>query len=255
MNNTVYLSSSLLLALGLLAGAPTAQNAEADTNELGVIVESPNQTALSGAQCLIRESNQYSGCRLLASGVLYGVDGDGPVVAWQQMRASSPLGTTQLLGAWEVRDGAIRLIGHMAADGWSEAPALAPGNGDNEWLLLLPGRGGGTGHFNMDAIFELSADGDWRAIDMEQWVSDLQRALPPGMVVAKGIEMHAFSGGIWARSALWRSEDTNCCPTGGAAEFQFAVENGRLVLDGAQFHLTVSPARNISWDRRQPSPP
>ena len=90
---------------------------------------------------------------------------------------------------------------------------------------------GGTGAHNADVIFRLtdSADRPLRQIDNFSWRDDLDDRLPRGLEVWKGVNF-AYEA-LMAETSLWRSNDANCCPTGGEAYLDFEICDDRLVAD------------------------
>ncbi|MFO1183388.1 MAG: lysozyme inhibitor LprI family protein [Bauldia sp.] len=98
-------------------------------------------------------------------------------------------------------------------------------------LLHLPASLSGTGNFNGERLFAWRA-GAWRDVDVTSWLGELERRLPAGLGAWKGI--YPDYAKLTATTALWRSNDANCCPTGGAAEIVLAWQGDRIVLKSVQ---------------------
>ncbi|MFL9841472.1 hypothetical protein ABS767_10900 [Sphingomonas sp. ST-64] len=63
---------------------------------------------------------------------------------------------------------------------------------------------------------------------LESWRDALPTRLPKGFGIWKGVD-YDFEG-LGASSKLWRDKDANCCPSGGDALIDFAIEGRSLVL-------------------------
>lgn len=93
--------------------------------------------------------------------------------------------------------------------------------------LVVEGRMRGSGAYNADIALR-RVDGAWRDIDLHSWQGDLQRRLPDGRHVAKGVR-YDFQN-LTATSPVWTERDANCCPEGGLVEATLGLEGDRLVL-------------------------
>jgi hypothetical protein len=168
------------------------------------------------------------GCEAVASGVLRGPD--GLRVAWQLQRGASEedgLGMGVIL--WDVtRPGQPQRIGWSFEGVSFQAPRLT-----EQGLLWVPGRRAGTGEGNADLLFQ-HRDGGWSEVELASWRDALDRRLPAGLGVWKGVD-YDFEG-LGAATELWRSDDANCCPTGGQAHLRFAIESDSLKLESLQVH-------------------
>lgn len=109
-------------------------------------------------------------------------------------------------------------------------PQLVDGD---RMILHVPGFMGGTGGYNSDVLLVRDYDGgDWQRIDIDSWREDVVDMLPEGLEIWKGVD---FDFGDWywsdysASTPLWQQSDANCCPTGGWAEIEFEITDGRLV--------------------------
>jgi hypothetical protein len=179
------------------------------------------------SECL---ETRLSGCRVLSGGFINEDDGDRDgqlLLAWQTQTGFTPedgvSGGFVLfahgLDGWSVLDSGF--------DGWRfGVPRL-----NEAGLLHIPGYRGGTGAYNADRLYRLDED-DWRPVEMESWLGAIGEELPAGLEIWKGVQYDfadPWSGPI-ARTALWRADDANCCPTGGEAIIGFAIENDRLTV-------------------------
>ena len=156
---------------------------------------------------------------------------DGPTLYWQVQD-----GFTDADG---ISSGFVLLA--LQSDGrtlmplaWSVAPARyqAPrwvDASDGAVVLTVPGTYHGTGAHNADLMFRWDgSDARLVQIDNLSWWDDLDARLPEGLGAWKGVVF--LDEGLSAHTALWRSDDGNCCPTGGEAMLDFQIENDRLVL-------------------------
>lgn len=125
-----------------------------------------------------------------------------------------------------------------------ELPRLVEG----EWLILhVPGWMQGTGNHNADLLFVREhEDDDWQRIDIESWREDVIPMLPEGLEIWKGVDFD-FGDWFWrsfnARTPLWRQSDANCCATGGWAEIEFDITDGRLVPVRVYYRPQGDPAQ------------
>src|SRR5262249_50607852 len=95
------------------------------------------------------------------------------------------------------------------------------------WVLYLPATDSGTGVFNEDVLFH-QVGGRWRDIDLDSWKGDLAGRLPKDRGVWKGVP-YDFRH-MTVTTGLWRSEDGNCCPTGGRADVKLHIDGDRLAI-------------------------
>jgi len=114
----------------------------------------------------------------------------------------------------------------------------------DEIMLHVPGYTGGTGAHNADLLFvwgDTSAAHhfeNWRAIDLDSWPAFVGELLPQGLEIWKGVDYDFgdwFYGELNARTPLWRSDDGNCCPSGGWATIHFAIDNSTLVATSVDY--------------------
>ena len=78
---------------------------------------------------------------------------------------------------------------------------------------------------------DTNGDG-WADVDIESWRDTLPARLPAGLGVWKGVRYNFTA--LRSSSPLWRTDDANCCPTGGRADFAFAVRDGVLTVTDVQ---------------------
>lgn len=94
-------------------------------------------------------------------------------------------------------------------------------------LLEVAFRLSGTGNLNASAYY-LWRHGGWRRLDADAWIEDLQRRLPKGLGVWKGLWPDLERMAV--DSPVWKDGDGNCCPSGGSVQVELAVDGDRLVI-------------------------
>ena len=193
-------------------------------------------------------------CKVLTAGFINRDDGGdtgAPMLAWQTQTGFTPedgvLGGFVLLqneaGRWKRLDSAF--------DGWRFLPPRL----NEDSLLHIAGYTGGTGAYNADRLYRWD-DTAWRAIDMKSWRATIARHLPNGLQIWKGVQYDFRDpwSGLVARTALWRGDDANCCPTGGDGEITFAIRDDRLVVTELRYTApkpaTTGPVPNGSASGR-----
>lgn len=183
-----------------------------------------------GTTCL---ASPLTDCTVLTAGFINADDTGAPSrLAWQTQSgisaADGSVGGFVLLqntdNDWTVLDSAF-----------DAARFLLPRQAD--WgLLHIPGYTAGTGSFNADRLYQL-ADNSWTAIDLDAWQTTITTLLPAGLEIWKGVnyDFTSFYDDLNANTALWRSDDANCCPTGGSAVIHFTIEDGALVATSVDY--------------------
>ena len=86
----------------------------------------------------------------------------------------------------------------------------------------------GTGNNNEDRYFIL-ADGKWLNLESEHWQTDVAHRLPQGRSINKGYVPDLKT--MTAESGVWKSDDPNCCPTGGAVSVKLKIKDHALAVD------------------------
>ena len=128
-----------------------------------------------------------------------------------------------------------------AFEGYYEPPHLVE---HEQTLLHVPGYTGGTGAYNADLLFVWGDTGaaryfeDWRPIDLDTWLGLAGDLLPAGLEIWKGVDYDFddwFYGELDASTPHWRSDDGNCCPSGGWATIYFAIDNSTLVATSLDY--------------------
>lgn len=198
------------------------------------------------------------GCRTVSGG--YVTREDGPALYWQIQR-----GFTEYDGVsggfvllTQDADGMLRPAAWDFAGFDYETPEWVEGAGtEDAAFIAAPGRHDGTGAHNADVVFRI-AEGAERPlvqIDNFSWRDGLDARLPRGLEVWKGVRF--LYGGLMAQTSLWRSNDANCCPTGGEAYLDFEMRDDRMVLTGVQANdalsvqATAVPAEVFAWVGRR----
>lgn len=170
-------------------------------------------------------------CKVLTAGYLnvdWGDDEGAPMLAWQTQAGFTP--EDGVLGGFVLLQNVDRAWTRLDSgfDGWRFFPPRL----SDEGLLHLPGYTGGTGAYNADRLYRWN-DTAWQAIDITAWFKTIAEHLPADREIWKGVD-YDFDNSwsqLTARTALWRGDDGNCCPTGGYAEIVFTIENDRLKID------------------------
>lgn len=180
---------------------------------------------LLDSECL---ASILKGCDVISSGYV-GLDSTGLRIAFQtQSGFTDDAGVLQGIVLFEPDGDGWRLL-HAAFEGYGYTPPIL-----SDWesgiLLYTSGYSGGSGAYNVDLLFEWR-DGAWRRIDMNAWLATAADILPPGLEIWKGVDydVQDWFGGITADTFLWRSDDGNCCPSGGNATINLAIDNDALV--------------------------
>lgn len=168
-------------------------------------------------------------CEVTASG--FASFGEGMDIAFQiQTGASDELGLGAAVVLYESRDDKWALLAAENSGVLYRIPRLIEGD---EMIIHVPGFMQGTGSFNADVVFVRGYDEDsWQRFDIDSWFDAVSPMLPDGLGIWKGVD---FDFGDWywtnylARTPLWKDDDANCCPTGGWAEIELEIEDGRLM--------------------------
>ena len=90
----------------------------------------------------------------------------------------------------------------------------------------------GTGNGN-ESEYYLRQAGGWISIESQAWSAELEKRLPEGLEIRKGIWPDLTT--MRAEAGLYRGGDANCCPTGGVARIRLVVRERRFVLDAVTF--------------------
>ena len=185
-----------------------------------------------GDTCL---ESELKTCTIVAAG--YVAPRDTPRLAYQiQAGVDEYDGTAGGVVVFAEVDGAWQLLGSDFSGVWYRLPRLSEAD---QTLFHIPGVTAGTGSFNADVLFEFAADEKaWRRVDMETWWDGITEKLPKGLEIWKGVSYdfgEAYWGEYVARTSLWKSDDANCCPTGGSAVIHFALDDGALTLGDVEY--------------------
>lgn len=176
-------------------------------------------------------------CRVLSAGYLNRDTGDTigtPFLAWQTQSGftdeDGSLGGVVLL---QHLDGGWTVFG-TGFDGYRyEPPTL-----NQDGLLHVEGYTAGTGAFNADLVYRLDDTGmTWQKIDVDSWLASINDFLPPGLGIWKGVDYDFESAwrGYSASTSLWRSDDANCCATGGSAVIHFDLGKDSITVDTVDY--------------------
>lgn len=104
----------------------------------------------------------------------------------------------------------------------------------DETLFHIPGYAAGTSVANADILLQYGPDDtSWHRVDIDSWWEALEREMPEGLTIVKGVAYDLGKterGKYVAQASLWTETDANCCPSGGKAEIHFAIEDHALKL-------------------------
>ncbi|MBS7791721.1 hypothetical protein KTR66_17095 [Roseococcus sp. SDR] len=182
------------------------------------------QPAAMDRRCL---GGVLQACRVTGMGVAMGEDGHNRVY-WQiQEGFTDADGVRSGIVLLAEARGGVRLLGWSFEGHGYEAPRIISAEGGP--LLHVRGMAGGTGRANGDLLFRPGPRG-WDEIETESWRDALPGRLPAGLELRQAVS-YDFSQ-MTAEARLSRSEDANCCPSGGAAMLDFRIEGQALVLAG-----------------------
>lgn len=110
--------------------------------------------------------------------------------------------------------------------------------GASRTLIQVPIRAEGTGAMQDDGLLAWTG-GSVHEIDTHSYESELKSRLPKGLFINKGLYPD------YAKMALstdvWKSDDPNCCPSGGKVRAALDIKDDRVVLKS--FNLDQRPAR------------
>jgi hypothetical protein len=200
---------------------------------------------------------QAAACRLLREGRLTSALGNAAVVyrlyRWVSTHEGPP---SPLYDAPPYNQTAVTLsVAGTSADeafwgayswlgeGWFEAPAIVRNARYGEFLVVR-GRLTGTGSMIDDRVLMPTLVGGWQAIDVDQidqetgkgWTAALMAYLPEGLHIVKGILVDYAT--LTGETALWRTDDANCCPSGGRLWFQLQLTEPGPGLEVAEARYT-----------------
>jgi hypothetical protein len=131
----------------------------------------------------------------------------------------------------EVAPGQFREIYHLQPTAAKVEPAFLVKAGDEEILGTrdaIPG----TGAFYYEDYFWFSPSGPVR-IDIEAIAAATKSVLPSGLGVWKGYGLDM--GALRYHMPVWRDDDANCCPTGGAVDIKFRLDRGEIIVTDKHF--------------------
>ncbi|WP_054119361.1 hypothetical protein [Porphyrobacter sp. AAP60] len=209
------------------------------------IARTPAAMVLLSKQCLFETEAR---CWVQASGTISSLERGRPVV-WQ-LTLLSPIDgpAVQMIALFEL-GGSPRpaLIAAAQTEGWFGPPDIVQ-NSDDGVLIHVPGVTGGNGAGNADVLV-LRTRGGWAKPDLESWYDAVNAMLPDGFEIRSRVnfnfrEMHASS-------PVWRTDDGNCCATGGVVQIDFALgQGGGLTVDRIAFDETKPVGRTMYIDAK-----
>lgn len=117
--------------------------------------------------------------------------------------------------------------------GWFEEPRLI--RGQYGVFLQIPHRSANpTAPADLDNLLRWEGS-NWRSVDTQSWIDDLQSRVPDGCSVLRGTLVNFEQ--MKASNYLWKSSDANCCPTCGRFSATLGLEEDRLVIKSLQHNL------------------
>lgn len=136
---------------------------------------------------------------------------------------------------------------NLPGESWFDAPILVE-TADFGALIVIRRKFVGTAALIVDYVF-VAEQGQLRALEPTYdpetdrgVIRDLADLLPDGLAIWKGvaIDYETLSG----RSALWRPEDANCCPSGGTLDFSLRFNDDRTALVVRDFRIIADAPAN-----------
>jgi hypothetical protein len=101
-------------------------------------------------------------------------------------------------------------------------------------IMHVPIRLDGTGNGNESEYYIWNEKTrEWRLLDSNSWIEDLQRRIPSGLSINTGIWPDVQT--MTAEAYLYREGDANCCPSGGTAIVQLTLTAGRFSIKSVEF--------------------
>jgi hypothetical protein len=186
---------------------------------------------------------------------------DRPTLYWQIQRGFTESGGVAggfVLLQLEPDGGALRPVAWDFEGFVYQQPEWAEGAGDpdGDVFVAVAGVHDGTGARNADVIFRIGAEVGRPLVQIDNfsWRDSLDVQLPQGLEVWKGVNF-AY-GALMADTALWRTGDANCCPTGGEAFLDFEIRDDRLTLTNVHINEALSavvervPVEVFAWLQR-----
>jgi hypothetical protein len=95
-------------------------------------------------------------------------------------------------------------------------------------ILYVPIILDGTGNGNESEYYLLEAE-VWKRIEFDSWFADLEKRIPRGLTIRKGIWPDLRT--MRADAYLYKEGDTNCCPTGSVARMKLAIRDKKFTID------------------------
>ena len=94
-------------------------------------------------------------------------------------------------------------------------------------VLHLPAYESGTGNFNRELLYVWAKDA-WHDADVTAWHDELDRRLPRGPVILKGV--YPDYEKMTAETPVWRQEDGPQCAEGGRAHVELQWRGDRIAV-------------------------
>jgi len=128
----------------------------------------------------------------------------------------------------------------LQGESWFDAPILVETDAHGA-LIVIRRKFAGTASLIVDHVF-VAEEGQLRALEPTYdpetdrgVIRELADLLPDGLAIWKGVavDYETLSG----RSALWRPDDANCCPSGGTLEFFLRFNENRTAFEVKDFRI------------------
>jgi hypothetical protein len=118
----------------------------------------------------------------------------------------------------------ILISGDDAAFGYDKPRILHAGG---RVVLHLPAYESGTGNFNRELLYAWAKDA-WHDVDVTAWHDELDRRLPKGLVILKGV--YPDYEKMTAETPVWRQEDGPQCAESGRAHVELQWRGDRIAM-------------------------
>jgi hypothetical protein len=112
---------------------------------------------------------------------------------------------------------------------WYDKPRILRAGG--HIVLHVPADESGTGNFNRELLYAWANDA-WHDVDVVSWHDELDRRLPKGLVILKGV--YPDYEKMTAETPVWRQEDGPQCAEGGRAHVELQWRGDRIAVGGVR---------------------
>lgn len=116
--------------------------------------------------------------------------------------------------------------------GWFTDPKVL--RGANGTFLQIPHKVATSAEGEPDTLLRWQ-DENWRLIDTQSWIEDLQNRLPEDCSVVGNPSMNYLT--MDASNMVWKSSDDRCCPTCGKVYTSLELKEDRLVIKSIRYDV------------------